>query len=484
MKNKLPKNLNYKRIFILFLIVSAIVILSVILIITGGRKSSKVIPSDKNLEAPVVSCYSEKDKIILKWNNIPGAEKYRIFGTVNGKWKKLGKTEKNTFSVDSQNGKYTLFAVRCVSKNSKNYQSGFIPITAIYTDYTFRSQKRNIAGCGSFCKTGELNSAQQQALLRYVNSYYTSTGSFKVNVNGVFGNDKIKDREVTLFNSVVAVRTRAIEDLSMTRYRFVLNTVSVYEKSKNSISVNILESCNFQFRDIPVISQVYNNEHTFVLTKNKNGQWLVSDHSSECSPFYNFDYDEKNKKDLSLEKALECVKNRQANIGGKAGKDPACDHPYNRDAAKKYMMQWINKRNPDWYAYDAYGGNCMNFASQVMYAGGIHQTDNWFWNDVWDYSPSWITVGGFTDYSANTDNKHLYCDSNANYYTGNVCDLILIGIDDTRSHATVISDIIKNKKGETIDYLLCCNTTNLKNFPAAAYHYTNQHLIRIYGWNN
>ena len=148
------------------------------------------------------------------------------------------------------------------------------------------------------------------------------------------------------------------------------------------------------------------------------------------------------------------------------------------------MMKWIDKRNPKYFAYDSYGGNCMNFASQILYAGGIHKTKGWNWYDDWVYAHSWIAVKSFAEYASGASKKELYCKCNDNYYRGNVGDIVLIGVESPRNHATVISDLILNDRGETVDYLLCCNTTNLKNFPAAAYHYTNQQLFRIYGWND
>ena len=51
------------------------------------------------------------------------------------------------------------------------------------------------------------------------------------------------------------------------------------------------------------------------------------------------------------------------------------------------------------------------------------------------------------------------------------------------AHTTVISGIIRDEAGQTVDYLLCSNTTNYTDFPAGAYYYTSQRLIKIYGWN-
>ncbi len=450
---------------------------------SGTKKYSESITA-KRLNNPSVSFYSSDKKIILKWSAVPDAEKYRIFSMVNGSWKKVAETDKNSYSLKASSGKDVMYTVRCISNNSKNFQSYYTPYSGRYTDFTFRKKNLNMAGCGSFGKTGGLSLAQQEAVFRYMNAYYSSIGSFKKTVSGIFTTAALRDRESTIWNTTIAVRSRAIEDLSLTRFKYTLTVKDLKKLSATSVKFTVFENVNQKFRDIPVLSQSYQNEYWFTISKNKDGKWLVSKHDGDCSPFYNFQYDKKTKTDLNLSKTLKFITERQATVGVKNGKNPSCNHPYDRTAAKNYMMQWLDKRNPAYFAYDAYGGNCMNFASQVLYAGGIHKTKGWYWNGDWDCSSSWIAVGSFTDYAEKATKKQLYCKCNDNYYAGNICDLVLIGVDSPRSHATVISDIIRNEKGQTIDYLLCCNTTNLKNFPASAYHYTNQHLIRIYGWND
>ena len=47
-----------------------------------------------------------------------------------------------------------------------------------------------------------------------------------------------------------------------------------------------------------------------------------------------------------------------------------------------------------------------------------------------------------------------------------------------------ISGIIRDEAGQTVDYLLCSNTANLRNYPASAYYYANRQLTKILGWND
>lgn len=70
--------------------------------------------------------------------------------------------------------------------------------------------------------------------------------------------------------------------------------------------------------------------------------------------------------------------------------------PYNRDAVVVYARQWALSRNPRYYDYDKLGGDCTNFVSQCILAGGgvmNHKpTFGWYYNSANNHSPSWTGV--------------------------------------------------------------------------------------------
>ena len=107
----------------------------------------------------------------------------------------------------------------------------------------------------------------------------------------------------------------------------------------------------------------------------------------------------------------------------------------------------------------------------------------WYWYGQNSLDLSWINVGRFYSYARENEGYGLVADTEANYYTGEVGDILILGPDGGHNHTTVISGIIRDEAGRTVDYLLCSNTTNYTDFPAGAYYYTSQRLIKIYGWN-
>jgi hypothetical protein len=84
-------------------------------------------------------------------------------------------------------------------------------------------------------------------------------------------------------------------------------------------------------------------------------------------------------------------------------------YPYNREKAVQYAHKWALGRNPNYYNFENIGGDCTNFASQVIFAGsGIMnytQTFGWYYANSYNRTPSWTGV----DYLHNflTSNKSI-----------------------------------------------------------------------------
>lgn len=69
---------------------------------------------------------------------------------------------------------------------------------------------------------------------------------------------------------------------------------------------------------------------------------------------------------------------------------------YNREKAVEYAHKWAFRRNPKYYDFSDLGGDCTNFASQVLYAGsGIMNytpTFGWYYINLNDRAPAWTGV--------------------------------------------------------------------------------------------
>lgn len=69
---------------------------------------------------------------------------------------------------------------------------------------------------------------------------------------------------------------------------------------------------------------------------------------------------------------------------------------YERKSAVDYARKWALGKNPNYYHFSGIGGDCTNFISQCLLAGGsVMNYDKyygWFYTDVDNRSPSWTSV--------------------------------------------------------------------------------------------
>ena len=75
---------------------------------------------------------------------------------------------------------------------------------------------------------------------------------------------------------------------------------------------------------------------------------------------------------------------------------------YDRRAAVAYARKWAYGRNPAFYDYENIGGDCTNFASQCVLAGGgvmnFQPVFGWYYIDANQKSPSWTGVEYFYNF--------------------------------------------------------------------------------------
>ena len=336
---------------------------------------------------------------------------------------------------------------------------------------------------------------QKQLMTRLVTDWYTDIALFdEPQLGGLFADEKDAAMHEASIRTLTAIRQQALTDLRMRDINYVL-TVTKAEPSaeedaaEGQVHIEANETTVMHFAATPdVDSKMYDVPHIFELVPDESGGWLIKHHEADDNPYFSLTYEEGTAVDGRLQQLLRAIERRSLQRQETVQVTLTCDHPYDRAAAEQYMRQYDHRRNDRWYAYDDVGGNCMNFGSQVLLAGGIPMDEEggskWFWRGQNDLDLSWINVGRFYSYARENRGYGLVADTEANYYTGGVGDILILGPDGGHNHTTVISGIVRNELGETVDYLLCSNTTNYTDFPAGAYYYTSHRLIKIYGWND
>lgn len=237
---------------------------------------------------------------------------------------------------------------------------------------------------------------QELLLLDFMDCYYQSIADLRVIDPAVL----FADSEETLYHKNVwhglcVIRKLSPIDLTMTSYSYSLRCVSIRpsEETEGDVDLVLRENNVAYFKGLNGLpSEQFGIKHTFTL-RGEGDDWSIVKHWSDDNPYYSADYDRTTHQDKNFPAITDYIEGRRDLPREGLSVTAAADHPYDRDAARAYMLTWVGKRNPAFMAYDDYGGNCMNFGSQVLAAGGIPMDTNggyeigWYW-----YSASQTTL--------------------------------------------------------------------------------------------
>lgn len=125
---------------------------------------------------------------------------------------------------------------------------------------------------------------------------------------------------------------------------------------------------------------------------------------------------------------------------------------FNIDTACDYAETFALFSNPDYMSYDNTGGDCTNFASQILHAGGLNLSSTWK-----PYSKAWIRVEEL--YSYIIYNKLAYKINNKDFSRGTLIQFSTPKLG-RFFHTGFITHKLSN--GE---FLYCCHSYNKLNYP-------------------
>ena len=82
---------------------------------------------------------------------------------------------------------------------------------------------------------------------------------------------------------------------------------------------------------------------------------------------------------------------------------------YDREKAVAYARRWAFGRNPQYYDFSRLGGDCTNYASQVIFAGAgqmnFTPTFGWYYRSLSDRTPSWTGVEYLYNFLVNNEGE-------------------------------------------------------------------------------
>ncbi len=147
---------------------------------------------------------------------------------------------------------------------------------------------------------------------------------------------------------------------------------------------------------------------------------------------------------------------------------------YNRKKAVEYARKWALGRNPEYESFNGIGGDCTNFISQCLYAGGLKMNFTpifgWYYRNSSERTASWTGVQFFYNFMISDKGYASESDSSAL----DIGDVIQLGRKDgTFYHTLIVTGFNKSS------YLVCAHSDDSLDRPLDTYSYYRVRFLKI-----
>jgi hypothetical protein len=333
------------------------------------------------------------------------------------------------------------------------------------------------------------------------------------------------DKEVLSY--IIASRLIQGVNLKLSQYKFDLTYKSI-DINSSEANIMLVENSEFKFSCInDGFSKKHNIEHKFTLRKIEN-QWKITRHDSSEDEFmlirdgmrefrsyegvkdYYLDMmrKEKNKENTKIRNKKsdeeELKREKEDSLESNASDETVKINYYDREKAVLYAKKWTEngeklRNSPPWSNYDSPlgGGDCTNFVSQCIYAGGIPmdykgiEYEQWKWySDTYNPAPvpkgrvaSWTGVDPLYNYCKNNKAFGMSAQIGDDWSLLHIGDVVQLGRNEKDFfHSVIVSGYIYDKNEVLKDFLISCHTTDRSEYPLSAYSYPLKRYIHIKGW--
>ena len=394
----------------------------------------------------------------------------------------------------------------CITGCSTQQTDAQMPQTAQTAVVSETEEKQESATAEIKEENGLLSDEQEQLLYNFALCYAETLRDMQPSdFTGLFADEKGEESVLnqTAYTVLTTVRSISGKDLSLENAQVTYNIHSVTDYG-NEITVELTEDNVQKFRHLSGESFTCNIYHKFVITETDNG-WKVKSHLHEEDFFlmaeeawddtWGTDYEKRAEEAVKLivADAEENFILRTENLNEYTETDVTKE--YDREKAVEYAQQWYNKRNPEYLEYDLYGGNCQNFASQCVHAGGMDMDIKGNYTCQWKFygkdlnlkqvasgrSYSFIGVDEFYTYAIYNSTSGLVTQPDIDLKYAQKGDIIQVGAYGKWRHSLVVSDVLTDENGTQTEIILASNTADRWNYPMSAYIYTYPRLIHIDG---
>lgn len=299
--------------------------------------------------------------------------------------------------------------------------------------------------------------------------------------------------EIAALEMRVNQRKLQKHDLKFSKYNYYLHYISLSINDNKAMAV-LDENHDVYFKfSSNIKSQMSNLRHKIYLEKFKDKWYIIGDIYNDYYKNFVMNYNKSQSyldgiKDIILRQNynnyLEDQKVRNISFRNDVVQNIVSKeklYNYNRIDAVNYARMWALELNPKWGNYESeeYGGDCTNFTSQCIYAGGIpfdfYGTSDyvkWYWYSNDKRVAPWTGSKEFNYYVQYNKGYGLkaHLADLADMMPG---DIVQLGGNYPQTyHSMIISDYVYNSNGYVEDYLICQHSTSvggrLKDYPLSS----------------
>lgn len=159
--------------------------------------------------------------------------------------------------------------------------------------------------------------------------------------------------------------------------------------------------------------------------------------------------------------------------------------PYDRESAVAYARKWALNRNRRYADFQEMGGDCTNFASQVINAGGCPMNYNkfgWYYNSLNDRAPAWTSVKYLYEFLVNNKSTGPVAEETDinGIEPGDIIQLNF-GLDSRYDHTPMVVKILPGVR--TLDkILIAAHTIDRLDYPVSNYVFKKIRFLHIKGY--
>lgn len=157
---------------------------------------------------------------------------------------------------------------------------------------------------------------------------------------------------------------------------------------------------------------------------------------------------------------------------------------YDREKAVQYAVKWAFSRNPQYYNFDKLGGDCTNFASQAIFAGGgiMNYTPiyGWYYINAQKRTASWTGVNYLFNFLTGNKESGPYAEQvdAKDMKPGDIVQLSFGGAPNY-NHSLVVIKVGITPSMENI--LIASHSVDRIDYPLTNYNWADIRFLHIVG---